>query len=178
MTDSIALTWGTSIDERTRVFPCDAVLPDAETVGFRGVTVHAPPPVVFRWLCQLRVAPYSYDWIDNWGRPSPRSLTPRLEQLAVGQTVMTMFRLVSFETDRHLTITNHLLKRIFGDLAVSYCLFPTAANATRLLVKLLARYPRGPLGAVMRSGLPWGDLLMMRKQLLTLQHLAESTRLN
>ena len=65
--------------------------------------MRAPAEVVYRWLCQLRVAPYSYDWIDNRGRRSPRELTPGLEQLAEGQTVM-IFRLVSFAWGRHLTL--------------------------------------------------------------------------
>ncbi|MCX5731216.1 MAG: hypothetical protein NTY18_07665 [Deltaproteobacteria bacterium] len=30
-----------------------------------GVTVAAPATVLFRWLCQLRVAPYSYDRLDD-----------------------------------------------------------------------------------------------------------------
>jgi hypothetical protein len=55
------------------------------------VTVHASPAVV-RWLCQLRAAPYAYDWLDNWGKQSPRQLIPGLENLKLGQTVMTIFR--------------------------------------------------------------------------------------
>lgn len=173
MTESVAFTWGTLPHERAEPFPCDAVLPDAETAYLRGVTVHAPARVVFRWLCQLRVAPYSYDWIDNFGRPSPRTLTPSLEQLAVGQTVMTMFKLVSFETDQHVTIQSFLLRRFFGDVAGSYCVRSIDAGHTRLLAKLRVHYPRGPLGWLMRVALPWGDLVMMRKQLLTLKQLAE-----
>ena len=85
-------------------FPCDRTLSHADSAYFRAVTIHAPAHTIFQWLCQLRVAPYSYDWIDNGGRHSPRSLDPALEHLAVGQRVLTLFRLVEFEPDRHLTM--------------------------------------------------------------------------
>jgi len=41
-----------------------------EAVYFRGVTIRTGAPAIFRWLCQVRVAPYPYDWIDNGGRRS------------------------------------------------------------------------------------------------------------
>ncbi|MBL8045329.1 MAG: hypothetical protein JNL09_02250 [Anaerolineales bacterium] len=170
---TIALIWGSTPAERAQTFPCDSVLTEADAAYFRAVTVDAPVAVVFRWLCQLRVAPYSYDWIDNWGRPSPPTLTPGLENLRVGQTVMTMFRLASFASNVHVTLQAVLLKRLFGELAVSYCIQAASPNCTPLIVKLRVRYPRGPLGWLMRLVLPWGDWVMMRRQLLNLKSLAE-----
>ena len=104
-------------------FPCDALLPHVDAQLFRGITINAAPEVVFRWLCQLRVAPYSYDWIDNGGRQSPQQLTPGLERLEIGQDVMTIFTLTSFNENEHLTIRlkpSRTAKSVFGDIAVSY----------------------------------------------------------
>jgi hypothetical protein len=101
---SVAYTWGTEDAERRLPFPCDRYVERAEAAYFRGITVRARPATLFRWLCQMRVAPYSYDWIDNGGRRSPRALTPGLEDLAVGQSVMRIFTLVDFAKDRHLTL--------------------------------------------------------------------------
>jgi hypothetical protein len=140
------------------------------------VTVRARPEVVFRWLCQLRVAPYSYDWIDNLGRRSPRALTPGLERLEVGQTVMKIFELSTFEPARSLTVVNKArsgARGLFGEVWVSYVIVPTLHDGCRLLAKVLVRYPRGPMGWLMRIVLPPGDLLMMRRQLLNLKELSE-----
>jgi hypothetical protein len=157
-------------------FPCDRHLASASDAYFRAVDVAASPPVVFRWLCQLKVAPYSYDWIDNFGRTSPRSLTPGLEDLEVGQRFMEFFALVEFERDRHLTSLTKLPFAVapFGEIAVTYLVLPRGRSASRLVVKMVVRYPRGVLGWVERLLLPWGDLVMMRKQLLTLKELAET----
>lgn len=157
-------------------FPCDSHLPNAEDVLFRAVSVDAPPRVVFRWLTQLKVAPYSYDWIDNFGRRSPRTLIPGVEKLERGQKVMTIFELAEFEEDKHLTLVMASPRAVslFGRTALSYAILPTSETSCRLVVKILVHYPDKPPLSWMRRLLPWGDLLMMRKQLLTLKHLAES----
>ena len=171
-------TWGTLPAERRADYPCDALLPRPDDILFRGVTVEAEPAVVFRWLCQLKVAPYSYDWIDNRGRRSPRELTAGAEHLAAGQPVMTIFTLAGFEAERHLTLmlTDAGAVRWFGDIAVTYSVTPSAAARSRLVVKLLIRHAKRWPGTWIRPFLPAGDLLMMRKQLLTLKRLAEGGR--
>ena len=178
---SISDTWGTQPAERNLPFPCDGIITNPDAVLYRGVTIEASDKTIFRWLCQMRVAPYSYDWIDNFGKRSPQELTPGLERLAVGQEVMRIFELVSFATNHHLTLR---LKRgsrasqTFGDIAVSYVIVPVveagAPRRCRLLVKLLVRHPQGLRGLIMKTLLPWGDLIMMRRQLLNFKSLAEN----
>ncbi len=175
MDRSIALAWGSTPEERRGVFPCDSYLSPDDAEYFRALSVDTPVCVLFRWLCQLKVAPYSYDWIDNFGRRSPRRLTPGAGNLARGQRVMTIFELVEFEDDSHLTMVLDVprVAAISGRVALSYVIFPTSGSSCRLVVKMRVRYPGKLPWSLMRWFLPWGDLLMMRKQLLTLKHLAE-----
>ncbi|HET6335399.1 MAG TPA: hypothetical protein VFG30_19370 [Polyangiales bacterium] len=161
--------WGSTPEERAEAFPCDRYGSASFQSCFRAVDVSAPVDVTFRWLCQLRVAPYSYDWIDNFGRRSPRRRDPANEQLEVGQRWMTIFRLLEFEVNRQLTLVIDRTK-VFGDVFVSYTVRPTASGS-RIVVKLNVRLgERSPMRWIL---LP-GDLIMMRKQLLTLKELAES----
>ncbi|HEX9630558.1 MAG TPA: hypothetical protein VF961_11115, partial [Pyrinomonadaceae bacterium] len=173
---SLSHTWGTTSTERQLVFPCDRIISNPDDSLFRGVTIRASSEIVFRWLCQMRVAPYSYDWIDNGGRQSPRELLPGLENLSVGQHVMRIFDLVDFKRHRHLTLRvkpGTRAERSFGDIAVSYMIVTGTNNDCRLLVKLIAKFPSGIRGRFMRAVLPWGDLVMMRRQLLNFKQLAE-----
>jgi hypothetical protein len=163
--------WGSRPSERAEHYACDDLIDGPRQELFRAVDVDAPAAVVFRWLCQLRVAPYSYDLVDNLGRRSPRELTPGLEDLAVGQRVMTFFRLASFEPDRSITVDANTT--LFGYLGVTYCVIPVDDERSRLVAKLAVAPRRGCLAWVMDRVLPAGDLVMMRKQLLTLKSLAE-----
>ncbi len=174
-TTKLPFIWAVRRNELGEYYPCDAHLPDADAVLWRAVDVVAPASTVFRWLCQLRVAPYSYDWADNGGRRSPSQLTPGTDLLERGQRVMTIFRLAEFKIPDHLTIVMNspLGLRIFGALAVSYRVISEQDLRARLVAKLRVRYPRTLWGRCMQTLFPWGDLLMMRKQLLTLKELAE-----
>jgi len=187
MERGIAYTWGSTPQERLMSFPCDRYIDSSDEAYFRAIDVNAPAQILFRWLCQLKVGSYSYDWLDHLeriffkvsesirDRPSPEQLLPGVENLAIGQRVMGIFKLVEFEQNRHLTIVldDKLAIAIFGDIAASYVLVPIAPNTCRLILKGHIRYPRNPFWSWIRWVMPWGDLLMMRKQFLRLKHLAE-----
>jgi hypothetical protein len=161
-------TWGSNAEERAATFACDRHISAPNGVCFRAVDCSAPLHLTFSWLCQLRAAPYSYDWLDNYGKRSPRQRDPELERLAVGQTAMRVFRVVEFAPNDHLTMVV-AKTQVFGAVAITYAVRPRDSGS-RIVVKFLYRLP--PRSA-MRWILPAGDLFMMRKQLLTLKTLAE-----
>jgi len=173
---SAAIEWGSTADERAESYPCEEFVTEADLAVFRAIDIAAPVPVVYRWLCQLRVAPYSYDLLDNLGRRSPKELTPGAENLEAGQRVMTIFHLASFEHDSHLTIVcDGIGKKLLGDVSSTYRVVPTEAGS-RLVLKLVCDPPGGKvLAAPYRWVMPWFDLFMMRKQFLKLKKLAEKT---
>lgn len=167
-------TWGTGPSEQARSYPCDDVLPGSSIECWRAVDVDAPPAVVYRWLCQLRVASYTYDWLDNFGRQSPPGLVPGLAALEPGQRFMAIFRLVDFVPGVSITLRTDRARWVFGDAAVTY-VADAAGKGTRLLVKLRIDPPHLPHGWVVRWLCEPGDLVLTRKQLTTLKSLAEET---
>jgi hypothetical protein len=84
-----------------------------------------------------------------------------------------VFELVELEERRSLTgVIQPRLERIYGPLAGTYAIQPQPGGTCRFVVRL-------DVGALTllqrlrRALLAWGDLIMMRKQLLTLKELAE-----
>ncbi|MFK5582132.1 SRPBCC family protein [Serinicoccus sp. LYQ131] len=151
----------------------------------RAVSVAASPGQVYAWLGNLRVAPYSYDWVDNAGRRSPRALRSDLGALETGQRVMTIFTAVHVVEGAELTLELRPgpARWVFGEVLVTYAVRPAGAGAR--LVAVLSLGPgspaacsgwRGRLGTARQHLLAWGDLVMMRKQLQTLRDLAEGGR--
>jgi hypothetical protein len=157
--------WGVTDEEVARRYPCDAWVADPSVQAWRGVTVNADAEHVWPWVSQIRLAPYSYDWIDNLGRRSPRELRG-IADPAVGDPFTTagvrrLGQVLAVEPRTHLT------GRIAG-VVISYVLVPHQRD-TRLLMKLVAARGRlvGPFLTV-------GDLVMARRQLLNLKRLAEA----
>jgi len=160
--------WGSTEDERDRERACDELVPDAKLILLRAVDIDAPRALVYRWLCQLRHAPYSYDLIDNFGRRSPQELTPGADQLEPGQRMVAIFKLADFEPDRQLTLVSR--SRMLGHVALTYLVSDRDEDRSRLVLRVAWGPPRLP-GA--RRLLSVGDLVMARRQLLNFKRLAE-----
>jgi len=169
-----ATAWGVTEADIAARYRCDEVLPQAPGRWLRAVPVAAAAATVFRRLCQLRAAPYSYDLLDNFARRSPRELLPWCWDLEPGQTVMTIFTLESFVADSEMTL---VMKpggptRVFGELAVTYQVVADDGPGSRLVAVLRVAGGASWLSRARRRVLAWGDLVMMRKQLRTLAGLA------
>jgi hypothetical protein len=140
---------------------------------FQAINIRASVNIVFRWICQIKIAPYSYDWIDNAGRQSPRKLIPGIERLEIGKNFL-VGRIVEFDTDRHITGVIHpKMALVFGSMSFTYAVRSTSPASCRLVVKINVG-AHNWMERLRRIMLAWGDLIMMRKQLLTIKSLAES----
>ncbi len=160
--------WGVTQAEVERRYPCDELLPTPGVQLWRGVSVQAPAEAVWPWLRQLRLAPYSYDWVDNLGRRSPRVLSD-LPDPVPGDPYSRLANRFDVGRVRSVVPGEQLTASILGSL-MSYVLVPSGSS-TRLLLKILTA--RRTPGTVL---LGLGDLPMARKQLRTLAHLAETGR--
>ena len=157
--------WGVTQAEVERHYGCDALVTSPTLEAWRGVTVRADPDTVWARLRQVRIAPYSYDLVDNLGRRSPRELRD-VPEPTPGDPFTSAFgidqgEVLAVEPGRELTA------RIMSAY-MSYAVVPEATG-TRLLLKVAARTHR-----ILAPALSVGDLVMARKQLLTLKALAES----
>jgi hypothetical protein len=134
--------------------------------AWRAVTVRTTPEVLWQWVVQIRLAPYSYDLIDNLGRRSPQRLMG-LPDPVVGESFSTA---AGRPFGRVLAVqpTEHLTGEIMG-ACISYVLV-SEGPSTRLVMKIVTATSRW-----LAPFLSVGDLVMARRQLLNLKTLAEQT---
>ncbi|WP_137292296.1 hypothetical protein [Nocardioides dongxiaopingii] len=168
----LPLVWGATAAEVTRAYPADRAVDGPVVLTTRAAPVDAPVAVVWRWLCQMAVAPYSYDWVDNLGRRSPRELTPGADRLEPGQTMATVLALVDLVDGHHWTGLTRT-SRPFGRVAMTYAAEPGPVPGSSRIVCRIAVGAGSRPGRVAAHALAWGDLVMIRKQLRTLGGLAE-----
>src|SRR5512142_1503538 len=101
--------WGVSDSEVLRAYPCDGLVASPVLQAWRGIRIEAPARAVWPWVAQVRLAPYSYDCIDNRGRRSPRVLAglpePRAGDRFTTAGRRALGRIISAEAGRQLTGT-------------------------------------------------------------------------
>ena len=107
------MRWGATDDEVTGVYPGAELVPHGQRAATMAVTIDAPPDHVWPWLVQLggdRGGWYSWDRLDNGGRPSATKVHPEWQHLALGDYVkywtqkgpVDAWEVAALETNRFL----------------------------------------------------------------------------
>jgi hypothetical protein len=167
-----ARNWNATDEEEVVEYPCDKYTSTESIWLFRAITINAPIHTVYRWICQIKLAPYSYDWMDNGGRESPRQLIPGTENIELGQNFM-VGPIVEFEKDNHITcISDPKFEKIFGKMSLTYTVRSGNIGSVRIIVKIVIQ-AKNWFERLRAYLLGWGDLIMMRKQLINIKALSE-----
>jgi hypothetical protein len=166
--------WNATDEEVARAMPGDEILPDGSATT-RAITVDAPAEQVWPWLVQIgygRAGWYSYDWIDNDGRPSADTIVDALQDLRVGDRILMVPdmgpEVRAVEPGRYL---------LSGDAEGGvWCLalYPDAdGTRTRLVSRWRVDWPLTPATAFWILLSDPGAFIMERKMLLGIKRRAE-----
>jgi hypothetical protein len=157
----------------------DDFLPDARAQLTHAVTITVPPADVWPWLVQMgcrRAGWYSWDRLDNAGKPSADHIIPELQRLAVGDVLpwspegVEGFKVVRIEPERVLLLQG-VGPQFEGTWA--FVLEPLAGGRTRLVVRYRAAYPPSARMAATLQLITPVHAFMELKQLRTIKHHAE-----
>lgn len=172
------LRWGATEAEAGESMPGDDLVPVSHFTATRAITIEARPCDVWPWLAQAgyrRGGFYSYDLIDNLGRPSATSVLPQWQRVQAGAvaapmagqpTPSTSFLVAEAEPDAYLVWAK-------PDSSWAWALTPVAPGRTRLVTRLRQRYRPTPAGLLTVILAEFGDFAMMRKMLLGIKRRAE-----
>ena len=188
---------GTSDEERTATYPGDDLIPSGRRYGAMATTIAAPPERVWPWLVQMgcdRAGFYSFDRLDNGGRPSADRIHPQWQNLREGDRIASApdasrwFDVALLVPERALVLRASLtvpaarnfdpaggLPRAYSDSTWGFFLRPTVDGHTRLVVTGKARGKPHALIAV-ANWLLWDPAhwVMQLKQFAGLRRRAES----
>jgi len=172
------LRWGASDAELERSMPGDTVVQQPAFNATRAVTVHAPPERIFPWIRQIgmnRAGWYSYDLLDNLGRPSARTLIPEHQEIYPGQLIP-----ISPDGKEGMLVQDFVVNSwiLWQDAQANttwfWGLYPGEENKTRLVTRIRMRYNWLSWEAPFNLLIEFGDIWMMRKCLLGIKERAEN----
>lgn len=143
-------------EELRAAYPGDDLIPGGHRGAVMATTIAAPPRDVWPWLVQMgcdRAGFYSWDRLDNGGRPSAERIHPEWQDLAVGDRVAsvrdgsTWFDVALLEPERALVLRASMVVPrprcfdpatetpcVFTDTTWGFYLSPTSDGGTRLVV--------------------------------------------
>jgi hypothetical protein len=173
------LRWGATPAEARSAMPGDGLVRVSHFTATRAITIEARPGDVWPWLAQAgygRAGFYSYDLLDNLGRPSATEIMPQWQRAGIGDLAAPMTSHPASGTSFHVADAQPPVRLVWAkpDSTWAWTLAPFPPDRTRLVTRLRQRYRPTPAGLLTVILAEFGDFAMMRKMLLGIKTRAET----
>ena len=171
------LNWGATVDEVNDTLPGDDLVAQPSFNATRAITIAAGPEQIWPWLLQVgvtRAGWYSYDILDNLGRPSARRVLPELQRPGVGDVVPLSPDGKQGPHVLALDLPHSMTWGTLPDTTWLWMCVPRPDGTTRLVTRIRAKYRwRSPTIAFSLL-VEFADIWMIRRMLLNVREWAEA----
>jgi hypothetical protein len=171
------LTWGATGDEIAAELPGDALVPDPTFNATRAITIAAGPDHIWPWLLQVgvtRAGWYSYDRLDNLGRPSAREILPAFQRRDVGDVVPLSPDGSQGPLVLAIDLPRSMTWGTLPDTTWVWACVPGPDGGTRLVTRIRAKYRWLSPTIVFSLLVEFADIWMIRRMLLNVRDRAEA----
>jgi len=186
--------WGATDEEVKRTLPGDEIVPEADAVETRVVTVKASPATIWPWLVQIgqgRAGYYSYEQLENlFGlkMKNAESINPDWQHLQVGDIIRAEpggkgFKVYILEPERALVLGGRKgeagvfegFTQMSPAFSWAFILVPLDSERTRLISRWRGLSQPSLWNKFTGNFIEPIDFLMTRRMLLGIKKRAEKT---
>jgi hypothetical protein len=184
--------WGATDEEVSGTLPCDELVPHADVVETRVVTIEATPAAIWPWLVQIgqgRAGYYSYTQLENMAglkMKNAEGINPEWQHLQVGDIIPAEtggkgFKVYALEHERALVLGGREgdegvfegFIQMFPEFSWAFVLVPVDSEHTRLISRLRGSSRPTFSNRLMGFVFEPVEFLMTRKMLLGIKEHAE-----
>ena len=171
------LRWGATDDEIKRSMPGDDIVDNPSFNATRAVTIKAPAENIYPWIVQMgvkRAGWYSYDLLDNLGRPSAESILPEYQNIEVGDVIAMSpdgkqgMRVKDFKKNKWMLWWDNK-----GDSSWIWGIYVDGEVNSRLVTRVRIKYRLFSPTIAFNLLIEFFDIIMMRKCMLGIKRRAE-----
>lgn len=171
------LRWGATDEEVERSMPGDEIVERPTFDATRAVTIRARPEEIWPWIVQIgvtRAGWYSYDLLDNLGRPSAWTILPQFQDSKIGDVVPMSPDgkqgpyVKDFERERWMLWWDGK-----DGMSWAWGLYPVDEACTRLITRVRLHYDWRSPSILFDMLVEFADIIMMRKCMLGIKERAE-----
>ena len=174
------LRWGATDDEVKRIMSGDDIVREPSFNATRAVTIHASAKNIYPWIVQMgvtRAGWYSYDLLDNLGRPSAENILTEYQTIQVGDVIPMSpdgkqgMRVKDFSKNKWMLWWDGK-----GDSSWVWDIQPEGEADFRLVTRVRVKYRLLSPAIAFNLLVEFFDIIMMRKCMLGIKRRAEKPR--
>jgi hypothetical protein len=172
------LRWGATEDEIKCSMPGDDIVGKPSFNATRAATINAPTENIYPWIVQMgvkRAGWYSYDLLDNFGRPSAESVLSEHQNIQVGDVIAMSpdgkqgMRVKDFSKNKWILWWDEK-----GDSSWVWEIYVDGETRSRLVTRVRTKYRLFSPAIAFNLLIEFFDILMMRKCMLGIKRRAEA----